>query len=260
MPEKLPISVFIIAKNEADRIEKPILSVKDWVDEIIVIDSGSTDDTVAVSAKLGAKVLFNEWNGYGAQKIFGENQCRNNWLLNLDADEEISQPLAENIKKLFSDNGSENNAYKIKWKILFPLEKKPPMFAPGGEFIRLYRKDKAGFRDSTVHDSVVIREGSVGKLNGLVLHRCFRSLPHWVEKLNFYSSMQAQDFLAKGRKPSSFRIIFEPFFAFLKAYFLRRYFLYGIDGFVGSFLYAYGRLMRLAKARELFKEQVEKRL
>ena len=90
MTDKLPLSVFIIAVNEADRIALTINSVRDWADEVIVIDSGSTDDTVAVAESHGARVVFNEWNGYGPQKVFGETLCRNDWLLNLDADEEVT--------------------------------------------------------------------------------------------------------------------------------------------------------------------------
>ncbi|MEP2437055.1 MAG: glycosyltransferase, partial [Roseibium sp.] len=83
MTRHLPISVFIIAKDEADRIGRTITSVRDWVDEVIVIDSGSSDGTVAVAEQLGARVLENAWPGYGPQKRFGEDQCRNDWLLNL---------------------------------------------------------------------------------------------------------------------------------------------------------------------------------
>ena len=102
LPQKLPISVFIIAKNEADRIATTIGSVREWVDEVIVIDGGSTDETIAVAKENGAKVEYNQWAGYGLQKRFGEDLCQNNWLLNLDADEEISQELAQEIQELFT--------------------------------------------------------------------------------------------------------------------------------------------------------------
>ncbi|MBC8523144.1 glycosyltransferase family 2 protein, partial [PVC group bacterium] len=101
MTPRLPISVFIIAKNEADRIPLAIASVIDWVDEVIVIDSGSDDETVSVSESLGARVIFNEWEGYGPQKVFGETLCNNDWLLNIDADEEITPSLRNEIERVF---------------------------------------------------------------------------------------------------------------------------------------------------------------
>lgn len=258
---KLSISVFIIAKNEADRIDKPILSVRDWVDEVIVIDSGSDDGTPKVAELLGAKVVYNEWKGYGQQKIFGESLCRNDWLLNLDADEEISRELAENIRKELNnlaDHSKNISAYSFNWKLLFINEEKPPLFAPGGKFIRLYNKKHAGFRDSTIHDSVVVREGNIAKIKGVVLHRCFRDLSHWTGKINYYSNMQAEDFVRKGRKVRLIRLLTEPFLAFIKSYFIRRYIVHGIDGFIASFQYAYAKFLRLAKARELSKKNERK--
>ncbi|MGR9115833.1 MAG: glycosyltransferase family 2 protein [Gammaproteobacteria bacterium] len=251
--KKYPISVFIIAKNEAERIAITINSVRDWVDEIIVIDSGSQDDTVAIAEGLGAKVRFNEWPGYGQQKIFGESLCKNDWLLNLDADEEITPELKQSICLRFEQGEPDCSAYKFYWKTLFHLEDKaPPPFAAGSSCIRLYNKTAAGFRDSTVHDSVVVRSGKTEVLKGFMHHRSFENLDKWTAKVNFYTSQQAQDLFKKGRNPSPVRMLFEPFFAFFKNYFFRRYFVYGIDGFVGSFIYAYAKLMRLAKARELF--------
>ena len=97
----LPISVFIIAQDEEDRIAYTINSVKGWVREIIVIDSGSKDNTVKLCEDLGAKTFFNEWEGYGKQKIFGEQQCQEDWILNLDADEAISDNLKSEIMTVF---------------------------------------------------------------------------------------------------------------------------------------------------------------
>lgn len=251
----IPLSVTIIAKDEADRIGKTIHSVKEWVDEIIVVDSGSTDGTMEAAEKLGAKVMFHAWQGYGQQKIFAESQCRNSWVLNLDADEEVTPELAANIQALFAKEEPAHTAYKLRWQMVMPGEVMPPKLAPKYGFIRLYNKDKAGFRDSTVHDSVVVREGTVGTVDGIVLHRCFRGLDHWTHKINYYSAMQARDFVAKGRKPGAIRLILEPFISFLKSYILRRYFLYGLDGFIASVQYGYARMLRLAKARELIRKE-----
>ena len=107
---KPPISVFIITKNEADRIIPIINAIKDIADEILVIDSGSTDKTVEIASGLGAKVVYNQWVGYGPQKVFGENLCHNNWILNIDADEEVSEELALEIKHLFFENKQDQFA------------------------------------------------------------------------------------------------------------------------------------------------------
>ena len=93
----VPISCFIIAKNEELSIERSIKSVKNICDEIIVVDSGSTDRTIEIARNLGAKVVFNEWPGYLAQKIYGESLCSHDWVLNIDADEEITEKLQEEI-------------------------------------------------------------------------------------------------------------------------------------------------------------------
>lgn len=257
MPSIVPVSVFIIAKNEADRIVSPLKSVMDWADEVIVIDSGSDDDTVTVSKLLGATVLFHEWQGYGLQKVYGESCCRNNWILNIDADETVSPELADEIRNMFAEGREPSvSAYHVPIKIVSRFASKPSFLAPSNDPLRFYNKRYAGFKDSTIHDSVIIKTGSTqtGKLKGAVLHRCFRSYGHAVQKINFYTSMQAEDMLKKGRRPCSARVIAEPFFSFLKAYLMRRYCLLGVDGFIESVIYAFSRTLRLAKAREKFKE------
>lgn len=253
---RLPISAFIIAKNEADRIPKAILSVRDWVDEVIVIDSGSTDDTVKVAESLGAKTCFHEWHGYGPQKIYGESLCRNDWLFNLDADEEATPETVAEIKALFADGEPAHKAFSMKTNTVFRFEDRPRRNAVSMTHGRLYDKRFAGFKDSTVHDSVVLRDGGELKLlkNGLN-HYIFRSHHHAIEKVNLYSSMQAEDLYRKGRNPSVLRILFTPPWAFIKAYFLRGYVFYGVDGVIRSYIYAFSRLIRIAKAREKFQEE-----
>lgn len=254
---KLPISVFIIAKNEADRIDKPILSTLNWVDEVIVIDSGSTDGTVEKSRSLGARVEYHEWQGYGPQKIYGESLCANHWILNLDADEEISPTLQTEIQSLFKHGEPPCVAYRLDIRILLRFGISPHPFAPSNEPIRLYNAKHAGFKDSTVHDSVVLHDNAsqtIGQCKHKVIHRCFRSYEHMVSKINFYSTMQAKDRFAKGKNPSRLRILVEPLAAFVKSFILRRYCFYGIDGVIHSIVYAFGRTLRLAKTRELFQE------
>ncbi len=248
--DKIPLSVFIIAKNEADRIPLVIRAVRDWVDEVIVIDSGSEDDTVAVSESLGARVVFNTWRGYGPQKVFAEGLCRNTWLLNLDADEEISPPLGAEIRALFHAGEPPCAAYTLPILPLYPFQDSGHPWTAFHHPVRLYRRDRGGFKDELVHDSVVVREGCIGHLKGMVLHRSFRSLAHHVDKVNGYSSAQAEVLAARGRDPGLFALLLTPILAFFKQFILRREFVNGVDGIVVSYMYAFQRFIRLAKTRE----------
>jgi len=251
LPVRLPISVFVIARNEADRIGLTLVSVKDWADEVIVVDSGSQDGTVALSESLGARVVFNEWRGYGPQKVFAESLCRNDWVLNLDADEEVSPELAVEIQTLFAQGVPSHAAYTLPILPLYPFQDTGHRWTAYHHPVRLYRRSHAGFKDSAVHDSVVVREGGVGHLKGMVIHRSFRSLTHHVDKANEVSSLRAKDLFDKGRNPSALSLLLVPLFAFFKSYVLRREFVNGLDGIVVSHMYAFQRFIRLAKTREL---------
>lgn len=253
---KLPISVFIIARNEADRLPLGIRSVRDWVDEVHVIDSGSDDDTVKVSEALGAKTHFRAWTGYGPQKVFGETLCRQDWILNIDADEEVSAGLRAEITALFEKDISDDmTAYRLPVLPLYPFQQRGHRWTITNFPIRLYRKSRAGFSDSTVHDSVLVREGRVGKLRGVLEHRSFRSLSHHFDKINFYTSAQAIDMVKRKGCPSALVLALTPPLAFLKSFLIRREFVNGIDGLVISYMYAVQRFMKVAKARELVRLQ-----
>jgi glycosyltransferase involved in cell wall biosynthesis len=259
--KKLPISVFIITKNEEKRIVPTIEAVKDWVDEVIVIDSGSVDKTVDIVKKLGSKVFYNEWKGYGAQKIFGEKKCKNEWILNVDSDEVVSKELKNEIIQMFAkDKQKEYFGYRIRITNVLSNEQKPRKFAYSFNQTRLYNKKKCGFRDSRVHDTVVVdgvKEYSraerevIGQLKGVMAHYFMESYTQLLDKWNKYSQMQAEEAVAKGKKTSVAQILFAPAFAFLKAYILRRYFIYGFDGLIFASLFAFSRYMKYIKIREL---------
>ena len=251
MVTKLPISVFIITLNEADRIATTINSVRGWVDEVIVIDSGSTDDTVKMADSLGARVLFHKWNGYGLQKQFGEGQCKNRWLLNLDADEEVTPELAQEIQNLFVGGEPALTGYVLRIRDLLPGEKKLAPLAHTNYALRLYDFTKARFSDSPVHDTVIVREGKTQMLQHPVLHRSFRSWAHALDKMISYSSMQAENLLKKGLAFPMLRLITEFPVAFFKDYILRGYIMRGRLGFTNSVLYGFTRFVRIAKYLEL---------
>ncbi|MGL4973958.1 MAG: glycosyltransferase family 2 protein, partial [Bosea sp. (in: a-proteobacteria)] len=136
----LPLSIFIITRNEADRIGGTIAAVASLSDDIVVVDSGSDDATVAVAEAAGARVLHNAWNGYGQQKRFAEDQCKHDWRLNLDADEVVPSDLAAEISALMSGSGPQAGAYAIRIAEIFPGEAKPHRFAYALAPVRLYRR------------------------------------------------------------------------------------------------------------------------
>ena len=254
---QIPLSIFIITKNEAERISQIIKAAqKINPDEILVIDSGSDDETCKIAQDLGAKVIFNKWDGYGKQKVFGENQCRNNWILNIDADEEISPELALEIREIFLKKANENLCgFRVKIVNKFRFETKPKKFAYYYNQLRLYNLEFAGFSSSTVHDSVLLKNNikDIGQLKNIIYHQSFKSYYHWIEKINSYSQMQAEDSFKKGKCPSLAKVFFTPITAFLKAYFVRRYFIYGFDGLIYSYLFSFSRFVKAIKIRELYR-------
>ena len=258
------LSAFIIAKNEANRIARAINSVKNIVSELIVIDSGSTDDTVQIASNLGAKVVFNEWSGYVKQKAFGEDLCQNDWILNIDADEELSKGLQDEIAYIFSSNNQDRYlAYKFSVVIMHRNDLKPRFLAPDNKCIRLYNRRFSSYANSTdftTHDSVLFNPGinsqnKVYLLHNPSYHRSGTSIEQLVSKANFYSSEQAKDLLKLGRNPTKMRVAMEMIVCVFKVFFIRRYFVFGFDGLVDSIIFAFARFIRLAKTRELFKNE-----
>lgn len=248
--DRLPISAFIICLNEEDRIERAIASVMDWVDEVIVIDSGSHDKTVALAEALGARVLHNDWPGYGAQKRFGEEQCRNEWLLNLDADEEVSPELAAEIRAVFNAE-PQADIFRIHIADVFAHEDAPASWAYAYWQYRLYKKSAGRFSASSVHDTVRLNpEARLQDLKAPMYHRSVRSISWSVFKMNRYSDMQVADMAERQRTLSPWRMVFEFPLAFLKSYLLRQNFRYGFWGLVVAHNYAYSRFLRVAKCHE----------
>ncbi|MCX7946562.1 MAG: glycosyltransferase family 2 protein [Hydrogenophilus sp.] len=250
-PSPLPLSVFIITRDEADRLPAAIESVRSLADEILVVDSGSTDATVAVAQSLGARVLFHEWRGYGPQKVFAEKNCRHFWILNLDADEALTPELAVEIRALFAAGEPPHAAYTLPVLPIYPTQTHGHPWTAFHHPIRLYDRRRAGFKDHPVHDSVIVRSGTVGHLKNYLLHRSFRSLTHHVAKINQTTTWRAEELVRRGRRPSPWLLFFLPFLAFWKSYLLRREFINGTTGIVISHMYAFTRFLRLAKAWEL---------
>ncbi|AWN34373.1 glycosyltransferase family 2 protein [Methylobacterium radiodurans] len=247
----LPLSVFIIAQNEADRIGAVIRAVRALSDDIVVVDSGSTDGTQALAESLSARVIHNPWPGYGPQKRFAEEQCRHPWLLNLDADEVVPDDLSAEIRALFAMGEPARPAWRLAIAEIFPGETRPHRWAYTLTPVRLYRLDAGRYSPSPVHDRVELRAGiEPGLLRGRVHHFSVRSLGDQLAKLNRYSDQQADDLEARGVTIPAWRVFVELPGNFLKAYLGRRHFARGTYGFLTAMNYAISRHLRVAKHYE----------
>ncbi len=255
---RIPVSVFIIACNEAERIGATLRSVGDLCDEIVVVDGGSTDGTQEIAAAFGARVVFHPWCGYGRQKQVGESLCRHAWLLNIDADEVLSEPLRNELRELFAADEPSARAYALRIVEVMPGETAPRAFAPFHTYVRLYHTSAGGFSASPAHDVVVLKEGvRVQRLSARIDHHTYRDVATQIDKFNRYSDLLVQQLQQEGRTIPAWRLLTEMPSAFVKAYVFRRHFARGLHGFITATSYAIFRFLRVAKLYELRKRGEE---
>ncbi|KKN48306.1 hypothetical protein LCGC14_0654230 [marine sediment metagenome] len=251
---KLPLSVYYITQNEEMRLPESLARVIGWVDEVIVVDSGSTDKTRDIVEMAGARFVHNDWQGFACQKAFAASLCRNEWVLDLDADEVLSDELVDNIKSLFGAPIPVDVAgFKMRWVLSQPNPGHPFKHDKSKKILRLYNRERAAIeaeKDSN-NDRPQVREGKVLYLKGDVLHRTLISLEQMERKYCQLSSEQARYMAAKGRKISAGRLYVEFPLKFLKYYLVHRQVLNGWFGFSVSITAANRNFMRLAKAKEL---------
>ncbi len=237
------IACTIIAYNEVDRIERAIRSVADLVDEIVVVDSGSTDGTVALSESLGARVVHHPWSGYGPQKRFACDVANADWILNLDADEWLSDNLREELARVFAHPLPPTRCFRMRARVVYPRRDRPAPFAPFHNYIRLYNWKVTRFRDSLTHDEVAPTDDVV-QLEGDLLHRSYRDFAHIVIKTIGYYRLQRQEGIAPSQV-GFLRMAFEFPFQFFKYYILRRHVFGGADGFAYATALSMGRWARI---------------
>lgn len=237
------VSATIIARNEADRIGRAIESLQGLVAEVVVIDSGSTDGTQALAARLGARVLHNDWTGYGPQKRFAEDQAAHDWILNLDADEWLSAPLRAELRQLLSHAELPSRTYKMRVTIVYPHREEPALFADSTICLRLYDRRAARFSASLVHDNVP-EDGSTVLLAGPIYHKSFRRLADVIRKELAYFELQAVE-KRKSRAMMILRLPTELPWQFFRYYILSRHVFGGLYGFAAASVIAFMRFMRL---------------
>ena len=239
------LSVTIITHNEEENIAGCLESVK-WANEIIVVDSGSTDNTVDIAKGYTDKVIHNAWNGYAAQKSFALNQATNEWVLSLDADERVTEELKNEIE---NNNLSEADGYYLKRRNYF-LDKVVTSCGWGRDRqLRLFRKSKTKLTDNLVHEGFVV-SGKISKLNGELIHYTHTDLKKTFEKVNNYSSLEAEEKHAR-KTATGFWIFFYPAIAFFQHYFLRKGFTDGVHGLMVSLIHAMTKMQAIMKMWEI---------
>jgi glycosyltransferase involved in cell wall biosynthesis len=242
----VPLSCCIITQDEGDRIERCIRAVRPIVDEIVIVDSGSTDDTVAKAEALGAKVFFHAWDGYGPQKRYAEDRASHDWILNLDADEVVTEKLAREIAELMRGPEPPLPAYRFRQVTVYPGHQRPRLWADFHNFVRLYDRRRVRFRQSRVHDTVDTGDYPVGQLDGVAWHYSWRTLDHVRTKLEKYTDLQAKE-LKKPRWLILLRLPFEYPILFFRYFVLRRNFTGGWFGLRIAHEIARARSKRLIK-------------
>lgn len=245
------LSVYMITLNEEKRLPLTLESVRKVADEIIVVDAGSTDNTREIAYSFNAQVYHRDWDNYSAQKAYAESLCSGDWLLNLDADEEISEELAEEIN--IAKKGEDCDVYKLQIIDVFPGHPSPNPWVKHYNVIRMYRKGSAKMGNTYTCDRVqlVRPDVKVGQFHGMVYHHSFISIHQTVSKYNFYTDEQMQTVLKKGKHYSPWRMVFTMSWTFFKYFILYRQFLYGFWGYINAMNVSYSRFLKFAKYYEI---------
>ena len=224
------ISAVVITKNEERNIRECLASL-DWVDEIIVVDAGSTDRTVSLAKKSTKKVYVRPWEGYGEAKNFALSRAKGDWILWLDADERVPPELREEIKDTLKSSAAEVSGFDMPRKAFFLGKWIRHCGWYPGRVTRLFRRSSGKFTEDKVHERLLVR-GKTLSLREDLLHYTDPNLFHYFDKFNRYTSFAAEDLQKQGRRFSYATLLLNPVWIFVKMYVLKRGFLDGIQGFI----------------------------
>jgi glycosyltransferase involved in cell wall biosynthesis len=253
------LSIVLITFNEEENLPRTLKSVegvvRDLGGEIIVVDSGSTDRTVDIAKSFGAKVFVEEWKGFAAQKNSAIEKAGGDWVLLLDADEDISEGLAKEIREVGSGPaedgfGSEDGYWLKRQNEFLGRRMSHGGFWPDPK-LRLFRRGKGHVESRAVHETVLV-EGRLGTLDYPIIHHAYPTLTGYIEHMNRYSSLGAE--MAGPRSFSLLDIFIRPRLTFFYNYFLRLGFLDGREGFLLHYYHSIYVSWKYAKAWELSKK------
>lgn len=245
------LSVIIITRNEAENIADCINSVA-FADEVIVVDSGSQDETIAICRALNCKLVETDWPGFGPQKNRALALATQPWVLSLDADERVSDALKDEILATLQQNDAADG-YQI-----------PRLSSYCGHFVkcagwypdpvlRLFKRDSARFSNDLVHERVIL-DGKLGELQNPLIHYSFKNLEQVLGKVDHYSTLAAQSLYQRGKRATVTKAVLKGAFAFVRTYLLRGGFLEGQTGLMLSISNAEGTYYKYAKLALLCRE------
>lgn len=247
-PSKLPLSVVLISLNEQSNIMRAVQSVIGWADEVLVYDSGSTDQTCEIALKMGARVERGPWQGFGPTKRLATSLARHSWILSIDCDEEVSPALAEELKLKWSSL-DRSKAYRVP-RLSYYLKR---WIRHGGWYpdyqVRLFNREKAGWDEAVIHEKV--QAPSYDKLVSHLNHYVFKNIEHQVQTNNRYSTLQAAQMHKAGKRYSLFHFLTKPMVKFVECYIWKLGFLDGWAGYLIARSAAYSVLLKWSKLYEL---------
>lgn len=244
----IPISAVVITYNEEKNIRAALDSVR-WADEIVVVDSHSTDRTVDICREYGAKILQRKWPGYTEQKRFATAQAAHEWVFSLDADERVSPALAEEIRQWRTRRTPTESGYRIPRKVFF-LGRwiQHTSWYPDYQ-LRLFNRTRGGWQGGAVSESVKV-QGPVGRFRGELRHYSFTDLSDWIARADRYATLSAEDYMAREKTASVWNLLGYPLLTFIKNFVIKRGFMDGVPGLIVSGLSALFVFLKYAKLWE----------
>ncbi len=248
----MKISATIITFNEEERIEGAIKSLLNLVDEIVIVDSFSQDNTIKIAKKYPVKIYQRKWTGYADQRNFTLEKASFPWILNIDADERVSSELRNEILNL-KDKEPDCDGFSIP-RLTYYLGRwiHHCGWYPDRK-IRLFRKEMAHWEGNFIHEELIFK-GKVKKLKYSIHHFTYRNIEEHLNQINKYSSLGARKLYVKRKRAKLYHFIFFPFFRFIKSYVFKLGFLDGFPGLVISVLNGYYIFLRYVKLKEIWKK------
>ena len=231
------VSAFVICLNEERNINRALRSLS-WCDEIVLVDSGSKDKTLELAAKYTDKIIYNAWPGHSAQKQFALEHCTNNWILNIDADEEVSMELKSEIEKILRSPEQAAEGYNI-CRLIYYLQR---WWDKGGWYpeyrLRFFQRKFTHWGGVNPHEKALV-DGKVKKIKGFIYHYTYRDMNHQVQALQKHAQIAAESLYRQSCKARVFNLLLNPAFRFFKFYILKRGFLEGLPGLTVAVLESY---------------------